>query len=208
MILVKVERSGRVHSIVDDIRIFSNRIEVESPGLLPGRVTIANIQTERHNRNPLIVQHLREFPDPPNLDAHEGVKMMFGPMQEAGLYPPMYLTRPRLKQEAVLMTLWNQNQPGAWEQVSQYIDQHRSIANTDVRRILGIDDSLRATRKLREWVDQGLLIVANPKAGKKFRRYTKPHLPPEDALISHRGRMPLDLDFVLFFAMTRLIAGF
>lgn len=54
------------------VRIFDDRIEIESPGLLSGTVTVANIQQVRHNRNPLIVQHLREFPDPPNLDAHEG----------------------------------------------------------------------------------------------------------------------------------------
>ncbi|MET0112279.1 MAG: RNA-binding domain-containing protein [Limnospira maxima] len=61
------------------VRIFSDRIEVESPGLLVGPVTVGNIsRIGAHSRNPLIVQHLREFPNPPNLDAGEGVRMMFG----------------------------------------------------------------------------------------------------------------------------------
>ena len=119
------------------IRIFSDRIEVESPGLLPGLVTVANIRQERHNRNPLIVQHLREFPDPPNLDAHEGVKMMFGTMDEAGLYPPRFLTRPSIEREAVVVRLGNQNQPSAWEQVNHFLGEHGSIGNADVRQILG-----------------------------------------------------------------------
>jgi ATP-dependent DNA helicase RecG len=156
------------------IRVFSDRIEVESPGLLPGTVTVANIQTVRHNRNPLIVQHLREFPDPPNLDAHEGVKMMFGTMHEAGLYPPQFLTRPRIEREAVVVHLRNQNQPTVWRQVSHYLDENGSISNAEVREIRGTDDRIRASRQLKEWVDLGLLIVANPGSAKKIRRYKKP----------------------------------
>lgn len=50
-------------------RIFSDRVEIDSPGLLVGPVTTVNIQLAgTHARNPLIVQNLREFPTPPNLD--------------------------------------------------------------------------------------------------------------------------------------------
>ena len=157
------------------VRIFSDRIEIESPGLLAGPVTTANIgRVAAYPRNPLIVQHLREFPDPPNLDAGEGVRMMFGTMREAGLYPPLYLTRPSLEREAVLTVLWNENRPGLWEQVSDYIQQHGSIGNADVRQLIGTDDTLTASKILKTWVEQGLLVVANPSAAKQFRRYSKP----------------------------------
>lgn len=156
------------------IRIFSDRIEVESPGLLPGTVTVANIQRVRHNRNPLIVQHLREFPDPPNLDAHEGVKMMFGTMRQAGLYPPQFMTRPRIDREAVVVHLRNQNQPSAWQQVSHYLDENDSISNAEVREILATEDPTRASRQLKEWVELGVLVIANPGSAKKTRRYRKP----------------------------------
>ena len=156
------------------IRIFSDRIEIESPGLLPGTVTVANIQHVRHNRNPLIVQHLREFPDPPNLDAHEGVKMMFGTMQEAGLYPPRFLTRPTIEPESVVVRLTNLSQPTAWEQVSHFLDEHNDISNADVRKILGTDNPVRASLQLKEWVEMGLLCVVNPDSAKRLRRYKKP----------------------------------
>lgn len=47
----------------DDIRlfIFSNRMEVTSPGRLPGPVTIDNIKDERFSRNPAIVQVLSDM---------------------------------------------------------------------------------------------------------------------------------------------------
>ena len=172
------------------VRIFSDRIEVESPGLLSGSVTIANIQSVRHSRNPLISQHLREFPDPPNLDAHEGVRMMFGTMQEAGLYPPLYITRPRIDREALIVQLRNQNRPGIWEQVSEYLDKHGTIANLQVRQLLQSDDTLGASKLLKKWVQQGLLIVANPEAGTNVRCYMKPESNGDDLFSRLLGKEP------------------
>lgn len=162
------------------VRIFSDRIEVESPGLLVGPVTVGNIgRIGAHSRNPLIVQHLREFPNPPNLDAGEGVRMMFGTMRESGLYPPIYFTRPRIEREAVLTMLRNQNRPSVWEQVVDYINNHGDIGNTEVRQLLDTDDTLGASKQLKAWVAQGLLVVANPKAGRSLRRYTRADFDPE-----------------------------
>lgn len=156
------------------IRIFSDRIEVESPGLLIGPVRTGNIASiGTYARNKLLVQHLREFPDPPNLDAGEGVPMMFGAMRQAGLYPPLYWTRPKIEREAVRVYLWNQNRPSVWEQVNDYLQQHGTIGNAEVRQILQTDDPIRTSRQLKEWVNLGLLEVANPESARKMRRYRK-----------------------------------
>lgn len=171
------------------VRIFSDHIEIESPGLLVGPVTTANInRIGPHNRNPLIVGNLREFPAPPNLDAGEGVRMMFGTMHEAGLYPPVYLTRPRLEREAVVVHLWNQNRPTAWQQVSQYVDDHGTIGNAEVRKIMGSNDTLGASKQLKHWVEQGLLVISNPEAGRNVRRYTKPDVTPETEFLFQRRK--------------------
>lgn len=169
------------------VRMFSDRIEVESPGLFSGPVTAANVgQVGAYNRNPLLVGHLREFPNPPNLDAGEGVRMMFGTMWQTGLYPPIYLTQPRIERQAVLVYLFNENRPSLWEQVSDYIDQHGSIANAEVRQ-LGSGDVLAASKQLRKWVDRGQLVVLNPNAAKRFRRYTKLGVVPAQTLFSQLG---------------------
>lgn len=73
------------------IRIFDNRIEVESPGLFPGTITPANVgKVGSFARNPLVARNLREFPEPPNVDAGEGVRMMFAEMRAANLFPPLF----------------------------------------------------------------------------------------------------------------------
>jgi len=174
------------------VRIFSDHIEVESPGLLVGPVTVANIwKAGTHSRNPLLVNSLREFPTPPNLDAGEGVRMMLGTMWDTGLYPPLYLTRPRLHRESVVVYLLNENRPSLWEQVSDYIDKHGSIANAELRQLMASNDTLAASRQLRGWVERGLLVVANPLAGKRVRRYAKTDTERADSLFSElEGKQP------------------
>ena len=171
------------------VRIFADRVEVESPGVLIGPVTAANIgRIGPHSRNPLLVQHLREFPNPPNLDAGEGVRMMIGTMQQAGLYPPIYLTRPRLEREAVLTILWNQNRPSVWQQVVDYVGTHGDIGNAEVRHLLGTEDTLSVSKLLKGWVDQGILVVANPSAGRNVRRYTLPDVDLTDFFSNLSGK--------------------
>jgi ATP-dependent DNA helicase RecG len=48
------------------VRIFDNRVEVESPGRLPAHVTTKNILDERFARNPTLVRLISKHPDPPN----------------------------------------------------------------------------------------------------------------------------------------------
>jgi len=168
------------------VRIFSDRVEIESPGLLPGSVTQANIwKSGSFNRNPLIVNSLRDFPDPPNLDAGEGVAMMFETMWQSKLYLPLYLTRPRLERDAVLVVVLNENRPSVWDQVNDFIDKHGSITNAEVRKLVASGDVLSASKQLRAWVSKGLLVVMNPAAAKQHRRYTKPSTPQEFSLFSN-----------------------
>ena len=167
------------------IRIFSNRVEIESPGLLPGPVTQANIwKIGPYNRNALIVNGLRDFPDPPNLDAGEGVRMMFDTMWQSQLYFPVYVTRPTIGKDAVLVMVLNENRPSTWDQVTNYIDKKGSISNKEVREIMGGEGVLEASKQIRDWVQKGLLVVTDPSAAKQNRRYTKPNTLPGESLFS------------------------
>lgn len=162
------------------IRLFDDRIEVDSPGVFPGNITPANIgKAGSKARNPLIAQNLREFPLPPNIDAGEGVRMMFAEMALAKLYPPQYRQNTETAVENVTVTLLNHERPTAWDEVSHWIDAHGAIANSDLCQIAGVD-TLVASRMLRAWVTQGVLEPL-PNRAKRNMAYTKPTQPVEQA---------------------------
>ena len=155
------------------IRIFDDRIEVESPGGFPGNITPANIaRMGSKARNPLVAGNLREFPVAPNIDAGEGVRMMFAEMAQAQLYPPQYRQNFEAAVESVTVTLLNLERPSAWDEVSAWLDRHDTIANVDVVRIAKVD-TLRASKMLTAWRDQGLLAPLAGR-GKRNMAYAKP----------------------------------
>jgi len=154
------------------IRIYDDRIEVESPGAFPGGITPANIaKAGSKARNPLIAANLREFPLPPNIDAGEGVRMMYAEMAQAKLYPPQYRESHDAAVESVTVTLLNLLRPTAWDQISDWLDRHGSIANADVVRIAGLD-TLKASKLLTTWREQGLLEPL-PGRGKRNMAYVR-----------------------------------
>lgn len=155
------------------IRIFDNRIEIESPGLFPGVITPSNVaKAGSFARNPLIARNLREFPEPPNVDAGEGVRMMFAEMRAANLYPPFYSENRAAAQPSVTVSLLNEERPPIWEQVSDWMDRNGPLANSDLCRIAGVD-TLKASKMLKRWVEQGVLL-RDDSAGKRHTVYRKP----------------------------------
>jgi ATP-dependent DNA helicase RecG len=83
--------SHRDYSIQGDgirLFIFSDRLEVTSPGGLPGPVTVDNIVDERYSRNSIIVQVLADMGFIERLGY--GVDRVIALMQERGLPPPEF----------------------------------------------------------------------------------------------------------------------
>lgn len=165
------------------IRIFDDRIEIESPGVFPGAITPSNVdKLGSKARNPLIAQNMREFPVPPNIDAGEGVKMMFAEMAQAMLYPPQYRQNTEVAVESVTLILLNAERPTLWDQVSHWIDTHGEIANADLCKIANIA-TLTASRMLKSWVEQSVLVQL-PDRGKRNMAYSKPTQSEEPSLLS------------------------
>ncbi len=155
------------------IRIFDDRLEVDSPGVFPGAITSANIaKAVSKARNPLIVKILRDFPVPPNFDLNEGVPMMFAEMASARLYPPQYRQIVDAAHEHITVTLLNLERPTVWDEVSHWIDIQGMIANADLCRIAKVD-TLKASKMLKAWVEQGILVQL-PDRAKRNMAYTKP----------------------------------
>lgn len=164
------------------IRIFDDRMEVDSPGVFPGNITPANIaKAGSKARNPLIAKTLRDFPVPPNFDLNEGVPMMFAEMASAHLYPPQYRQYNEAASEGITVTLLNLERPTIWDEVSDWIDRNGALANADLRSIARID-TLRASKMLMSWVEQGILVQqASP--AKRYTTYVKPAQPPAQGVL-------------------------
>lgn len=161
-----------------EVRIFEDRIEIESPGLFPFNITPSNIGYERAHgyRNDLLVKHLREFPDPPNLDQNEGIRAMRQAMTQANLYPPIFLTYPHL-QDAIRVVLFNEKAPTEWDKISHYLTtKNKYIGNKEAREILHLDDTIKVSRLFNRWVKQGVLTKIEPRTGaKRSVRYRLPN---------------------------------
>lgn len=142
-----------------EIRIFEDRLEILSPGLFPYNITKENIGHVRADgeRNNLLVKHLRDFPDPPNLNLNEGVRAMRNEMKKNNLYPPIFFTYPTY-QDSVKVVLLNEDQPTEWEKIKKYLIINKYIDNKIARDISGIVQAYKMSRMFKKWVEKGLLL--------------------------------------------------
>lgn len=70
------------------IKMFDDRITVESPGILPGIVRLNNMRTVHFSRNPKIAEFLHQYDYVKEFG--EGVDRMYKEMENAGLPAPEY----------------------------------------------------------------------------------------------------------------------
>lgn len=160
-----------------EIRIYEDRIEVVSPGMFVYNITLQNIGIERAEdyRNDLLVKHLREFPDPPNLDANEGINAIRNEMKAQNLYPPAYSTWPTKDELGlkyyVKVKLLNGSAPDEWTKVENYLRQNNYINNAKARDVTGVIQSVTMSKFLKKWLNQGLIerVVNGSKSQRDYK---------------------------------------
>jgi ATP-dependent DNA helicase RecG len=160
----------RDYSILDDvhIRIYENRIEVQSPGRLPGHITPENILDERLSRNPNLVRHLNRFPDPPNKDVGEGLDTAFASMRKLNLRPPEIVQLPN----AVVVIIRHESLASPAQQVVEYLQSNASIRNIQARELVGIESESKMKKILQSLVDAGEIehVPGTARRGYAYRR--------------------------------------
>lgn len=159
----------RDYSIKDDthVFIFDNRIEVVSPGRLPGHITIENILDERFSRNPKIVRAVNRLPDAPNRDIGEGLNTAFSRMREARLRDPEIVE----KDNAVVVVLRHEDIASPEMQIVDYCLKHGDIKNSQARDVTGIGSENEVKRLFQRMMKQDVLEPANPDAARTLRKY-------------------------------------
>ena len=147
----------RDYSIATDIqiRIFDNRVEVESPGKLPGYVTIDNILTAQSARNPKIVRLINKFPEAPNKDVGEGLNTAFEAMAKLRLKEPII----KENDNSVLVIIKHEKLASPEELVVDYLLKNDSITNRIGRNITGIKSENSMKRMFWKLRDAGMLYM-------------------------------------------------
>lgn len=134
----------RDYSISDNIlvKIFNDRIEIKSPGRLPGIVKLTNILESRHSRNTKLVRMLSYYQNPPNKEMGEGINTAFQKMQDDGKSKPEFS-----EEENYLVVKIKHSYSGLPEDVVlNFTKKHKEINNIQARNLTGIYDSSAITR--------------------------------------------------------------
>lgn len=145
----------RDYSIPRDIqiRIFTNRIEIESPGAFLSKLDPTTRMAEQRIRNPKILRLLGETSPSPSRDLGKGLRRVFRALRDAGLQSPTL----RQDNNSVLVTLGHERLADAQSLVLEYLKDHETINNSIARELTGISDANRMKQIFIQLKDKGLL---------------------------------------------------
>jgi len=145
----------RDYSIADDvhIRIFDNRIEIQSPGRLAAHVTLQNVMRERAHRNGSIVRILNKFPDPPNKDVGEGLNTAFRRMNEVGLKDPVL----EQTENSFVAVIRHERLAGPEQMIMDFLDKHGTIKNSQARELTHVKADYVMKRIFGRMIKQGMI---------------------------------------------------
>lgn len=161
----------RDYSISDDVQvlIFNNRIEIISPGRLPGYVTVDNILDARFSRNTKVVRTLNRYKNPPNKDMGEGLNTAFQKMQEWRLKKPTII----LSGNYVKVIIAHSPLASPEESVLEYLSHNAIIKNRQAREITGIKSENVMKNVFLRMRQNGLIDPVMSKTGTKIVAWKK-----------------------------------
>lgn len=156
-----------------ELRMYSDRMEVISPGGLPGFITVENIKDEHFSRNPRIVNGLFQWGYIEELGL--GIDRMIEVMEQAGHPAPTFDARPY----SFAVTLFNAREkpkPPEWvrntnhrqARALQYIREHGSITNREYRSLCEGVSAETLRLDLVDMVEKGILIKVGSKKGTHY----------------------------------------
>jgi len=153
-----------------EIRMFDDRMEVISPGGLPGYITVDNIVEEHFSRNPRLVHGLFQWGFIEELGL--GVDRMIEDMVSAGHPPPEFrdtsysftvtLRNTRVRRAA---PAWESNMNERQLKALSYIQEHERITSREYRGLCPSVSPETLRLDLVDLVNHGLLLKIGAKRG-------------------------------------------
>ncbi|WP_396230143.1 ATP-binding protein [Frankia sp. CpI1-P] len=159
----------RDYAVKDNVhvRIFDDRVEVESPGRLPGHVTPRNILAARFSRNESIERLLHKFPGAPNKNVGEGLNTAFAAMTKMRLKEPEVVET----ENSVIVLIRHDKLDSPGTIVLNYLKENGTINNRQGREIAGIPRDVEMRRIFQRLIQKELIerVPGTVTAGAKYR---------------------------------------
>jgi ATP-dependent DNA helicase RecG len=163
-------RDYRINGRRIEIRMYSNRLEIISPGGLPGYITVDNLVEEHFSRNPRLVNGLYQWGYIEELGL--GIDLMIEEMVQAGHEPPAFRAAPHQfnvilfnKRERTVVPKWTRSMNERQTRALTYIQENGSITNREYRSLCADVSPETLRLDLADLVERGVLLKIGAKKG-------------------------------------------
>ncbi len=163
-------RDYRISGRRIEIRMYADRLEIISPGGLPGYMTVDNLIDEHFSRNPRLVNGLYQWGYIEELGL--GIDQMIEEMLQSGHPPPEFRATP-YSFTVVLSNKRDRPSPAKWTRsmnerqtrAVNFVRQSGSITNRDYRQLCPDVSPETLRLDLVDLVDRGVLLKIGSKKG-------------------------------------------
>jgi ATP-dependent DNA helicase RecG len=157
-----------------EIRMYTDRMEITSPGGLPAHITIDNIVEEHYSRNPRLVNGLYQWGYIEELGL--GVDRMIEDMVKAGHPPPVFeakthrftVTLFNVRDQARPVQGWEENMNERQMKALDYVQRTGYITNSDYRALSPHVGPETLRLDLADLVTRGILLKIGDKRGTRY----------------------------------------
>jgi ATP-dependent DNA helicase RecG len=153
-----------------EVRMYSDRLEVISPGSLPGYMTVDNLVEEHYSRNPRLVRGLFQWGYIEELGL--GIDRMIEEMVQAGHPPPQFKATPYSfavtlynSRERAAVPKWTRSMNERQARALTYVRESGSITNREYQNLCPDVSAETLRLDLVDLVERGLLLKIGSKKG-------------------------------------------
>ncbi|MFO7632392.1 MAG: ATP-binding protein [Caldilinea sp.] len=157
-----------------EIRMYTDRMEITSPGGLPAHITLDNLVEEHYSRNPRLVNGLYQWGYIEELGL--GIDRMIEDMVKAG-HPPPIFESPGHRFTVILHNTrdqvraaqpWESNMNERQLKALEFVQQNGSISNSDYRQLCPHVGPETLRLDLVDMVNRSILLKIGDKRGTRY----------------------------------------
>jgi ATP-dependent DNA helicase RecG len=166
-------RDYRIKGRRIEVRMYSDRMEIISPGGLPGYMTLDNLVEEHFSRNPRLVSGLYQWGYIEELGL--GIDRMIEEMAQAGHPPPTFDATPysftvtlRSERERQATPKWSRSMNERQARALTFVRENGSISSREYQRLVTDVSAETLRRDLADLVSRGILLKIGSKKGTHY----------------------------------------